>query len=486
MYSLRLLLRSWGVILLLVTFSIIFFWYLTNLNILNFKQILIICIVEMVAVNLALMIMERNKARRNFYDIYIGPCYTAKENDYLFTDLEAAHINVQIEKIVQGFTKDSTAYKLKIITLELFNIPKFLPALLGYERFNKFLERKAQTRAQLSSIYFIKSISDENLVAKVYFNNSKFANPLPLDYCEELINTINNEKNLAGNMKVDLILTIYMLALSLCYVDHIINDNFHQELMFMLQDVERNIVSVKDKSHLVSEISKQKILNFCAYWLGFTTRLKSISMFKQKLIIPALESIFKSIHQNPYFPYNNYETLKFDFTYKYIIQILPYVEEAYIAFPEQDSQVKLDSIRNAIDKLKNKVKAVETGYNYETVKSIIRDNLNDDVIKYLEECLAELDPNNPFHLMTRCEIQKHIPKGESIIDAIYVEQLPLCINLLQEILIIDNNFPVIWAKIGTFQGMLAYVNSDTELELESNKNIMKGFQYLSEGGIHFN
>jgi hypothetical protein len=137
------------------------------------------------------------------------------------------------------------------------------------------------------------------------------------------------------------------------------------------------------------------------------------------------------------------------------------------------------------ENLLTQVKYAEATFNYEIIKEILLKSNSNEIENLLVDELKSLDRNNPFILYTVHEVIKYIKKGEEKFQEMYVARFDDCINLLNEILKLDSDFPLIHTKLGTMLFMKGVHFKDEELLKRSGEEYCKGIHIMTELGFDF-
>jgi tetratricopeptide (TPR) repeat protein len=478
------LFNYWYLILLLIGVSL-YFNFRTNYVYLGGNTSLKFNILNLILVLIIIPIVAFIKKFYKKYkplNIAIYGCYSVKENEYLTIDIDSECLNDQIVGIIKDVSSNIFTYRTNIIKINNILIPKFIPILLGYNGFNKLIKKRVVSKKHLASLHFIRDINKQNVIAIINYNKDDLTNIEPIKNAEKLINNISLDLNLNSSKSIVLSLKIFGLLFGLTIIDLMIESKQLENAHYLLDDIEKLIEELKNEATDISEKQNKNIDEFLMFWLGHVERYKAILLIDQKQFSGAVQHIMKSIKLNPYYPYDNYISLKQDITKKYGIELVPAVNENNKIL---ETGIP-DEVNNKVkDNLMGQVKFIKTTFNYEIIKEIILKANSKEIEDLLIYELESLDKKNPFVLYTKCEAIKYIKKGEEKFNAMYVDRFDDCINFLNEILLLDTDFPLIYTKLGTMLIMKGVHFGNDKLIEEGSEKYKKGIHIMTELGFDF-
>jgi len=415
-------------------------------------------------------------------NIAIYGCYSIKENEYLTIDIDSESLNDIIEKTIKDATSNVFTYRKNLIKIIQVSIPKFIPILLGYKKFNDFVRKRVDLNNHLATLHFIRDINTQNVRAIINYGKQGLTNIEPIKNAEKLITNLSLDPNLNNIKSIELSVKIFLLLFGQSVIDFLIDNKEFDIAHNILDDTEKLIVEIKTDSIEIPEKLRTSIENFLSVWLGNVERYKAILLIDQKQFSGAIKHIIKSIKLNPYYPYDNYISLKQDITKKYAIEMIPALNENQKVLETGVS----DEVNNKVkENLLTQIKYVETTFNYEIIKEILLKANSKEIEDLLVEELKNSDKNNPFVLYIEYEVIKYIKKGDDKFNEMYVARFDDCINLLYEILKLDSDFPLIYTKLGTMLFMKGVHFSDDELIERGGKEYKKGIHIMTELGFDF-
>ena len=250
----------------------------------------------------------------------------------------------------------------------------------------------------------------------------------------------------------------------------------------ILDDTEKLILDIRNDVQNIAEVHKKSVEEFLNFWTGYIERNKAILLIEQKQYHGAIQHIIKSIKLNPYFPYNSYSSLKQDFTKKYGISLTSTLNEVN---KSTEMSIKEPNYNKVKETLLLQVKYAEFNFNYEIINEILYNDNSPEIGEFLINELDKLDKNNPFILLSKREVIRHIKKGTEKFNEIYVDRFDESIKLLKETLKIDNEFPIISIKLGSLITMKGIHYENDNLIKEGVKEYQKGMHVMTELGFKF-
>lgn len=477
--------------------SLIKYWYLTLLIsgiiiFINFKTkylylglftsykfIFIFILLVIILVSIFSLLKELLK-RFEPISIAIYGCFSVKENEYITIDIDSESLNDKIEKITKEINTTFYSYRNNYIKINNVILPKFLPILLGNRGFNKFLRKRVTKTKHLATLHFIRDVNKQNIQVIINYDKENLSNLEPISNAEKLINNLSSNNDLNSSKIIDLTVKVYLLLFGQSITDLFYNEGNYKDVHYILDDTEKLIANIRNDAESLTITLKSSVDNFLNFWTSYVNRYKAILLLEQNQLIGAIQYIIKSIKLNPYFPYDNYISLKHDFTKKYGIDLSVSLNESNKLFETDIDKKANDNVKNELLK---QVKFAETSFSYEIIKSILK---NDNSEKTIELILTEfntLDNNNPFILLAKSEVIKYMKKGTEKFNEIYVERFDEIIELLRDIIKLDSDFPIIYTKLGIMIAMKGMHLGDEQLIEEGMKEYTKGMHFLSELGF---
>ncbi|MCD4664177.1 MAG: hypothetical protein K8R68_02830, partial [Bacteroidales bacterium] len=373
-------------------------------------------------------------------NIALYGCFSVKENEYLTTDFDSENLNEKIESICESVSPRVFSYRTNFLIINNISIPKFIPIILGYKRFNQFIKKRILSKKHLATIHFIRDINKQNLVSIINFDKNIIKNTESISTAEKLINNLSLDTNLNTIKSIELNVKIYLLMFGQSMTDFLLMKKQYDSVQCILDDTEKLISSIRNDSINIPKKHRKLVEEFLIYWSGYIERYKAVLLIEQKQFLGALQHIIKSIKLNPYFPYSNYISLKQDFSKKYGINLASTLNEL-----NNQEKIKLQAqdYYKVKEGLMQQINYPELTFNYEIINEILRNNNSVEIGEKLECELEKLDNNDPFILLTKAEIYKYIKKGTKKYNEIYVNQIDVCISYLKETLKLDSEFPII-------------------------------------------
>jgi hypothetical protein len=416
-------------------------------------------------------------------------CYSVKENEYLTIDIDSESLNERIENNIAKISSSFYSYKNDFIKTNIVNLPKFLPILLGAKGLNKLIRKKIISKKHLASIHFIRDINKQSLSVVINFDNETLIHPSALNNLELLLQNLSLDTNIHNSKIVDISIRIYMLFFGQSMMDFFISFKRLSDVHYILDDMENQLKFLENETIDLSEKHKSSIKYFINNWTGYIARYRGILFAHQDEFPAAIQHVIKSLILSPYYPYENYETLKQDYSKKYAINLTPKMNEILVEM-EDNQELDLtvadkeygEESEKIRGKLEQQVDYLFSTFNHELLREIILKDESDKTIKALLDGFKKLDKSNPFILLSIAEVIRFVKKGNEKYNSIYISRFDETINLLREVLKMDNDFPLIHTKIGSLLLMKGSHFNNENLVREGMEEMQKGIHYMKQLG----
>lgn len=405
-------------------------------------------------------------------------CYSSKDKEYLFLDLDAELINDRIIKECEILKKKIFILNTKFINLAFIEFPKFIPILFGYRGTTKIFDRFILNKKHISSLYYIRDISDQKIITKLNYSESNFFNGELNSILDSLQNRISNENIDIKEISI-INLKLYVLVFGQSFLDIFLNAKNYQGANKILEDSEKILLEINEQinKNVVVEIKEFK--DFFNYWSSYIDRYKAIILIEQDELKGAITYILNSIKLNPYYPYNNYETFKINFSKRYGLELSYSIEEV-----SNDMEIEnINDFEKIREQISNSIVAKYAEFNSKILLEIIKRDDKQNSLEYLEKELKKLDDNNSAILLLKSDILKYLPDDTKKINKIYYGRIDESILNLNKILALDNNFPIIKAKIGSLMMIKSFCNGNEEDIENGIKILTEGMHFLTELGF---
>ncbi|RYJ44292.1 hypothetical protein [Flavobacterium beibuense] len=474
--------RKWY-ILIILSIAIIYFNYLSGKVLGDFYSVEFSVYLFLTNVIVIFIITLFQKLYRNYKPINIAfyGCFTIKENEYLTIDIDAENLNERIEKTIENISASFHTYKKHFIKPINIDLPKFIPIALGPRKLNRYIKNRVNAGKHLASIHFTRNINDQNLSIVVNYNKNSLVQTKALDNLEKLINDLALDKAVHSTKLIEISIKIYMLYFGQSIMDMFIDFKKFTDVHYMIDDMEKLLKGIGNDIADIPDKHKSQINLFISFWSSYIERYRSIILLEQGQTLAAFQHIMKSIKYNPFYPYEDYESLKQDYTKRYAIEVISKMPEFY-----DDTEADIARIEENFSIMGNLVEQIEhpfATYNYEIIKEILRRDSSQKMIDYLEDSFSQLDKDNPFILLSMSEVIRYAKKGTEKINEIYAERVDEAIDLLKKVIEIDNDFAIIHSKIGTVIWMKGIHYENEEITNEGIEEMRKGMHYISQVGL---
>jgi tetratricopeptide (TPR) repeat protein len=417
-------------------------------------------------------------------------CYSVKENEYLTVDIDSENLNERIEKSSKKISTSFYSFKNDLIKTNIINLPKFIPILLGAKGLNKFILKRIESKKHLASIHFIRDINKQSLSVVINFDKKTLIHSSSIDNLEILIQNLALDTNIHNSKVVDITIKIYMLFFGQSMMDFFIDFKKLTEVHYILDDMENQLKLIENDAIDIPEKHKDAVKRFINFWKGYVERYRGIVLAEQGETTAAVQHIIKSLELSPYYPYEDYETLKNDYTKKYAINLTPKMSEIL----DEIKDLELDENNNdknyieenekVTNNLEQQIDYKFATFNHEFLKEIILKDESENTINAVLDGFAKLDKSNPFILLSIAEVIRFVKKGNEKVNALYVDRFDETINLLKDVLKIDNEFPLIHTKIGSLMSMKGMHFNNEKIIEEGMKELEKGIHYMTQLGFN--
>jgi Txe/YoeB family toxin of Txe-Axe toxin-antitoxin module len=416
--------------------------------------------------------------------------YSVKENEYLTIDIDSENLNERIEKLTLKISSSFYSFKNNFIKTNIINLPKFIPIILGARGLNKFILKRIQSNKHLASIHFIRDINKQSLSVVINFDKKTLIHSSSSDNFDLLIQSLSLDTNIHNSKIVDITIKIYMLFFGQSMMDILIDFKQFSEVHYILDDMENQLKQIENDVIDIPEKHKNSVKRFIDFWKGYVERYRGIVFAEQGETTAAVQHIIKSLDLSPYYPYEDYETLKQDYTKKYAINLTPKMNEILDEIKDMEfDEINLD--KNYVEEnekvtnnLEQQVDYKFATFNHEFLREIILRDESEKTINALLNGFAKLDKSNPFILLSIAEVIRFVKKGNEKVNAIYVNRFDETINLLKEVLKLDNEFPLIHTKIGSLMAMKGMHFNNEQMVEEGMKEWEKGMHYMTQLGFN--
>lgn len=477
-FGLKSILKYWKYNFLFILLSFFIYFKTTLLNEIDISHLIfalaVLILIFSIIFSFVSIYLKLNKQN----SLMIYGCYSSKEKEYLFLDLDAELINDKLIRECENLNNNLFILKSKTLSLDFLEFPKFIPIILGYRGTTRFFEKFISNNKHISSLYFIRDVTDQRILTNLNYNQNNFVNAELITLLTSLQDKISYEKI---DIKVIAVinLKLYVLVFGQSFLDYFVNSNDYKNSNRILEDTEKILLEVKGQieQNITNELKEFK--DFFNIWSSYIDRYKAILLIEQDELKGAISYIINSIQLNPYYPYSNYHTFKTNFSKRYGIELSYSIEGTSKEF-EVDEINDFEKIR---EQLSESIVSKEAEFNTKIVQEIIRRDDKQLFLKYLEIELKVLDNSNPAILLLKSDILKYLPDGTEKINEIYYGRIDETISLLNEIIKIDNKFPIINAKIGSLM-MSKAIHNGNEKDIENGIKIWtEGMHFLTELGF---
>lgn len=419
--------------------------------------------------------------RRKFSGINIAiyGCFNTTKNS-LIMDLDSQSLTEKIHAISEQIA--ASIFPFKKAQLQAYNISfsKFIPGLLGLGGVNKLIKKRVVENQHIASIHFIKNINEQNISVVINCNTEVLGNTLPLQKVEKVLNSICEDDDISITRISEISVRLFYMLFGQIFMDLLINNKEFAAANYTLDDNYKILQEIKELASPLLPEKRESLLRYLNYWESNLQRYRAIVLLEQKQYRGAINYIGKAIKLNPYYPYDTYLAVKQDYSKKYGMGLSP-----QLSLIATELDPTYDNTKNAeiINELRDQVDFVDTAFHYDILKQILKEDESEELAAYIENELNSWDKTEPFTLLAICEVLKFCKKGHVMVDEIYLDRIDECLQLLNSVLEIDKDFPLIHAKRGALLLMKGVTIKSDELVKESTIEFQKGIHYLTEIGF---
>ncbi len=472
--------RFWYIALIVISGLVIFnetAGLLGNYFSVRFVSILIV--VLFIFDGIASLIQSRINNNKS-PSITIYGCFSINDNKSITVDTTAEELNQKIKSVINSVS-EHYSYRSNFVEIHFKEFPKIVPLFLGYTKLNDKIKGSVYKGQNVSSLHFIRNKVESKLTVTIYYNEKNLANPDPIQAAEKFLNNLAFSSNLNNIQIVELSVKIYLFLFSLSHLDILLDRKEYDKVHYTLDSCDKLVLEIKNDLAKISKDYEEQVQQFLTFWMSTFERYRSLAFLEQKEFSAAIKHIFNAISLNPHFPYESYEILMPNYSKRYGIELLPSLNGAQ-EFLEFSSSEQLENLR-VVEELSSQVKFKDATYHYQIVHELMRRGDKVETVKLIEDELSKLDSKQPFILVTKSEILKHLEKGSEKINEIYLERFDECIRNLKEALILDPNFILIHTKLATLLFLNGiHFSNDTIID-EAVNEYKKGLHFMTQLGF---
>lgn len=438
----------------------------------DYKSLIVITVLLSVIINLFVISKFLFKKSNVFLSIY--PTFTIKENEFIINDIQSEKINEIITEKLKHLNAKFFVFRNGIVHAKIIDIPQFFPIMLGFTNYRNFINKKISKENPIS-LYLQKDLLGSELRTYLFFDDGQFINAAGFkeinDYALQI--SLSKERNLDD--KIETILFLYIFVCSQSFLDLTLDIKEYDDTLKILYDLEEQLGILTRELELF-KIKDGEIKIFYNHWKGTVLRYYSIVYLEKKENIKAVDFILNSDNINPYFPYSTYEKNKQLYINRYLLELL---NKAEIFKEHLEVEEDVTEKNNRIANLINKLELESTKPNFDILIEIINRNIDDhELLSYIEQELERrlINCDNVFNLIFIAESFKYLPLGEEMENKIYVNRIPKVVEILEKAVEIDNEFELLYLRIGSLK--FIYGRNTSEYELEEAFKYIKKHSYL--------
>lgn len=361
------------------------------------------------------------------------------------------------------------------VEFKIKNIPKECSG--SSEMIRKYIEEQAD----LGSLYFFQSQKSNSVIPVLDFNRNVITNTSLVDRAANLFLFFSKDKSISEEQIYSWTIKVYMFLFGQMTNDFLIEAKKYPQVHYILDHSEALINEIIKDLQAFDVDRLQPLKAFLKEWQGYIERYRAIVFLEQAEYNAAVKHIFNAVELNPFFPYSDYQSLKQEYTKKYVADMIPIMHEVAEII---GSDPGLTENTKIAEELKMHLTFTDITFHYTIIQEILGRNSTKEIIDQINDEMDKLDSSEPFLSMIKCEVLKFIPKGTEKMNAMYVDQFEPCINLLEEMLLGDPDFALIKTKVGILRMMKGWhFNNENDI----NKGIeeyKKGMHLYSQLGLN--
>ncbi|MBL7719407.1 MAG: hypothetical protein JNL72_11265 [Flavipsychrobacter sp.] len=411
--------------------------------------------------------------------LIIYGCFSSRDNDYLVVDIDAESINDILQKQCENLSLSNSAFRAKLPALKFVVLPQFLPLLFGYRGTKKFISKFILSNKHISSLYFVRNISDQKLTTLLAFRQENFANPELMREIQNLLNSISKDNKFGVNGVAEISLKLYALVFSQIFLDVLLVNKQYGNVQTMLDESSRLLADVKDLFS-VNQAETPGAIQFFNIWKSYIERYRAILLLDQGEFRGAVNYIISSISLNPYYPYFNYDSFRDNYIRRYGIELSYSIQEAADELKEP-KDVDFDTARDDISK---NIVSKDAEFSYKILLEIIHRDEKKLTHRQVETELIRISHADSATKLAAAEVLKHLPDGSEKVNEIYLGRIDKAVEFLESIVNQDKGFSLMHAKIGALLLMKALQNGSDEDMLVAAERWTLGMHFLTELGLN--
>lgn len=474
----------WSIILLSFCFITLFYFLLNTqlLIIKTNKYLFIASIIILLCYGLVTLVNWYVRRRVHFFKPYLVSIYET----FLIDNLDAVYVNTNTEilndTILDLRNRIGTklfSHSAPFIFFRLERTPKFYYYLNG-KSIGRYILKQIEKQNRLATLYFLVEKETQQVTPVLNFDRTILTNTQLVDSATGILQAIASDKALSKRDVIEITTKIYFLLFSQIANHVLIEKKEYAKVHYILDESDSLLNQIKDDISLKGIANNNGISELLIFWKSYIERYRSTVFIEQKEYFGALKHLFNSIRLNPHFPYKDYISLKQDYTKKYALELLPELEST-----SSEMKIEMNSEENnkIAEALAKQVEYFDIAFSYYMIREITNGDSSTEMMDAIKKELQTLSNTSPFISLTKCEILKYIPKGEKMFNALYIDRIPECQKLLQEVLKVDNDFPLIHTKLGTLLMIKGIVYDNQKLIEEGMEEWKKGMHFFSKVGI---
>lgn len=474
----------WSILLLSFCFATLFY-FLTNTHLLVIKTnkyLFIGCIIFLLCFGLLALANRYVRKRIHFFKPYLVSVYETflvDSMDEVYVNTNTEVLNDVILDVYNRIGSKLFSHSAPFIFFRLERTPKFYYYLKG-KSIGRYILKQIEKQNRLATLYFLIEKETQQVTPVLNFDRTILTNTQLVDTATGILNTITSDKSLSKRDVIEITTKIYFLLFSQIANHVLLDSKEYAKVHYILDESDSLLNQIKDDISLKGIANNNGISELLIFWKSYIERYRSTVFIQQKEYLGALKHLFNSIRLNPHFPYKDYISLKQDYTKKYALELLP---ELDITSSEMKLETNSEENNRIAEALAKQVEYFDIAFSYYMIREITDGDSSAEMMNAIKKELQTLSNTSPFISLTKCEILKYIPKGDKMFNALYVDRIPECQKLLQEVLDADNDFPLIHTKLGTLLMIKGVVYDNMQLIDEGMEEWKKGMHFFSKVGI---